>query len=130
MGANPGPDQDGRGCPAGPDQVRRGRRGVLTTGGANGTVTLWDWGQNIQLGVIRTGDADVTAMTFDPQNKSILATAGSEHVRVWDSANGLPVHSLTGVTGPVTSLEYASNGQLLGAGGARGQVALLPIEDW
>lgn len=71
--------------------------GDLAVTGAGGAVEIWDTRTVVRLHTLDTGDELVTDLQFDPQNRNILATAGTNGLlRLWDTTAGKPVLSIPG----------------------------------
>lgn len=73
--------------------------GNLAVTGAGGVVEVWDTRTVVRRHTLVTGDEQVTDVQFDPLNRNILATAGSNGLlRLWDTTAGKPILSITGQT--------------------------------
>ena len=71
--------------------------GNFAVTGAGGAVELWDTRTVVRRHTLLAGDEEVTDMQFDPLNRNILATAGTNGLlRLWDTTIGKPVLSITG----------------------------------
>lgn len=88
--------------PAAVTLVAFSRFGKFATGnfavtGAGGVVEVWDSRTIVRRHTLITGDEQVTDVQFDPLNRNILATAGTNGLlRLWDTTAGKPVLSVTG----------------------------------
>jgi WD40 repeat protein len=88
--------------PASVTLVAFSRFGKFATGnfavtGAGGVVEVWDTRTVVRRLTLITGDEQVTDVQFDPLNRDILATAGTNGLlRLWNTATGKPVLSITG----------------------------------
>ncbi|KHD74574.1 hypothetical protein MB27_28150 [Actinoplanes utahensis] len=71
--------------------------GDFAVTGAGGVVEIWDTRTVVRRHTLVTGDEQVTDVQFDPLNRNILATAGTNGLlRLWDTTAGKPVLSITG----------------------------------
>ncbi|WBB71980.1 helix-turn-helix domain-containing protein [Micromonospora sp. WMMD1128] len=71
--------------------------GNIAITGAGGVVEVWDTHTVVRRHTLITGDEQVTDVQFDPLNRNILATAGTNGLlRLWDTTAGKPVLSITG----------------------------------
>lgn len=71
--------------------------GNFAVTGAGGVVEVWDTRTVARRHTLVTGDEQVTDMQFDPLNRNILATAGTNGLlRLWNTIAGKPILSITG----------------------------------
>ena len=104
-------------------------RNTLAVATSNGPAGIWDSSDGKPVRLLKDG-RNVTALSFNPLIRNSLAGGdASGAVHVWDASNGLGVKALTGQSTPVTSLEYAGDGETLAAGSSQG-VRLWRIRDW
>ncbi|MFI2713452.1 helix-turn-helix domain-containing protein [Micromonospora sp. NPDC018662] len=88
--------------PAATTLVAFSRFGAFATGnfavtGAGGVVEVWDTRTVVRRHALATGDAQVTDVQFDPLNRNILATAGTNGLlRLWNTTDGKAVLGITG----------------------------------
>ena len=99
---------------------------TLASGGADGTVRLWDTASHKQLGLPLTGHrGSVFGVAFNSDGITLASGGADGTVRLWDTAShkqlGLP---LTGHRGSVDSVAFSPDGRTLASGGADGTVRL------
>ncbi|WP_343447226.1 helix-turn-helix domain-containing protein [Micromonospora schwarzwaldensis] len=71
--------------------------GDLAVTGAGGVVEVWDTRTVVRRHILVTGDEQVTDVQFDPLNRNVLATAGTNGLlRLWNTTDGKPVLSIAG----------------------------------
>ncbi|AEV84875.1 putative WD repeat-containing protein [Actinoplanes sp. SE50] len=71
--------------------------GNFAVTGAGGAVEIWDTGPVARRHTLVTGDEQITEVQFDPLNRDILATAGTNGLlRLWNTTTGKSVLSIAG----------------------------------
>jgi hypothetical protein len=81
--------------------------GLLAWGGADEQVHIWSVDKGAEVTEPFTGhDAVVTAVAFAP-DRSVLASAGGEVIRLWDPVDGTVRAVLTGHSGTVAALAFS-----------------------
>ena len=105
----------------------------LATGGAGGTILVWDVGAGSPGSaprVLSGHPGGVTAVAFDPEGRRLASAGADGAARVWDlGANhpGAAPRVLGGPGGPVTALAVGDG--RLATGGADGAVRLWRLDD-
>ncbi|WP_264482881.1 TIR domain-containing protein [Streptomyces pinistramenti] len=94
------------------------RSRVLATGGADGTVRLWDPVSGSCLHRIDVHPGGVWPVSLD-EDGTIVATGDADGmVTLWDTASGAPLHHLPGHTAPVYTAVFSPDGRTLVTGDA------------
>jgi WD40 repeat protein len=110
---------------------------ILATGGADGTVRLWDVSDPAHatpLSTPLTGSGDrILGLAFSPDGGVLAAGGGNNTVRLWDvSEPRSPAQlggTLTGAEGDVQAVAFRPDGRLLAAADAGGAVLLWDVGD-
>jgi WD40 repeat protein len=90
---------------------------TVATGGADGTVKLWDAATGHMRLRLHAHNGPVRSLGFSPDG-TILATAGKgNRIRLWDPATGRERAPLAGHAGQVTCLAFSPDGRVLASGG-------------
>jgi WD40 repeat protein/subtilisin-like proprotein convertase family protein len=102
-------------------------RGLAASGGAYGTVRVWDVASGAPVGMPLVMDdaGPVAAVAVSADGRSVAGAAGTR-VQVWNAAAGAPGARLDGGA-PVAAIAFAPSGELLAAGDASGAVRLMPL---
>ncbi|MCU1548874.1 MAG: hypothetical protein JWO29_1825 [Arthrobacter sp.] len=101
-----------------------GRR--IASGGAEGTVRLWDADSGQVVGEPMTGHQDwVNSVAFSPDGGRIVSGGADGTLRLWDAATGQAIgEPLTGHGKTVTTVAFSPDSRRIVSGGAEGTVRL------
>ena len=100
--------------------------GTFAAAGASGYITLWSVSDWIVLGRINAYGS-VSDLAFSPDEKT-LASAGNG-VNLWSFKTGANLAALTGHTGQVMEVAYASDGRTIVSGGLEdGTLRVVDVE--
>jgi WD40 repeat protein len=94
----------------------------LASGGADGTVRLWDTVTGAEVHAFDGHARAVEALAFAPDGRSLASGGNDGTVRVWDAITGAELYSLTGHTRWVKALTFSADGRMLASAGADGTV--------
>jgi len=81
-----------------------GKHGL--TGGAQGTVRLWDLAGGKEIRKFTGHKSDVIAVAMSPDAKQVLTSSFDRTARLWDAATGAQVHTLAGHRSTVRSVAF------------------------
>jgi hypothetical protein len=97
---------------------------TLVTGGADGTVRLWDTATRRSIATL-TGHTDgIGSVAFSPDGRTLVTGGADGTVRLWDTATRRSIATLTGHTDGIGSVAFSPDGRTLVTGGADGTVRL------
>ncbi|GAA4490193.1 serine/threonine-protein kinase [Actinoallomurus oryzae] len=99
----------------------------LASGGADGTILLWDTATGGKIRTFTGHTYPVVAMAFSGDGRTM--TSGAEVVRVWDVATArqtrmISTQTRTGFDTPIGSMAVSPDGRTLATDGAEGHVLL------
>jgi WD40 repeat protein len=105
----------------------------LVSGSQDGTIRCWDAATCQARWVIparsEIGAPTVHCVRFSPDGRRVATAANHDPaVRIWDSATGLELPCLRGLSDFVVSVDFSPDGTYLAAGDSRGEVTLWDLE--
>jgi GTPase SAR1 family protein len=96
----------------------------LLSGGADGTVRLWEAASGRELAVLEGHKGWVLSVGWSPDGARLLSGGEDGTVRLWEAASGRELAVLEGHTGSVRSVGWSPDGARLLSGGEDGTVRL------
>ncbi len=100
---------------------------VLASGGADGSMRLWDVASCSELARLQGHDGSVLSVAYDPSG-AVLASGGDDgSVRLWDVAARSALARLQGHGRSVFSVAFDPSGAMLASGGGDGSVRLWDV---
>ena len=94
------------------------QRPVLASASGDRTIKLWNAATGSRLDTLTEPTKDQNAIAFSPDGRSLAAAGGDSRVRIWSFSDGsagttLIRRSHFAHEGPIVSLNYAANGNVL-----------------
>jgi WD40 repeat protein/subtilisin-like proprotein convertase family protein len=107
-------------------------RGVIATGGRDGTVRLWELADAAPLGpplrhAAAPSMAPVEAVAISADGRWV-ASAADRSARVWRVADAAPVATIA-AAGVASAVDLSADGRLAAIGDRDGNLVLVPLED-
>jgi WD40 repeat protein len=96
----------------------------LASGGADGSIWIWDPRTGEQLHHLTGHTGRVFSLAFTPDGTQLASGGADGSIWIWDPRTGEQLHHLTGHTGPVLSVAFTSDGTQLASGGADGTIRI------
>jgi WD domain, G-beta repeat len=97
---------------------------VVTGGGADETITVWDPIANTQDKALAVYQGNVEAVTFAPDGQFFVSGSDSGEVRIWDVEGWVQRHVVSAGVG-VYSIAFLPDGRTIVAGDADGAILLI-----
>ncbi|MFL5349034.1 MAG: SIR2 family protein, partial [Hyalangium sp.] len=94
----------------------------LVSGGADGTVRVWDASSGKALHVLEGHKRGVSTVAYSPDGARVASGGDDGTVRVWDASSGKALHVLEGHQGWVRTVAYSPDGARVASGGDDGTV--------
>lgn len=86
-------------------------------GFAGGTIVLWDYVAEMEIGRLAGHDGQVNDIAFSPDGHTAISGGDDGRVIIWDLGTGRPIRELVGHTGPVQAVDISADGQQALSGG-------------
>ena len=96
----------------------------LATGGASGTVRLWDADTGQELRTLIGHSGNVAGVAFSPNGERLVTCSVDGRIKLWDRRTDREVLSLDAHNSYVTGVAFSSDGSLLASCGHDGCVRL------
>ena len=97
---------------------------------ADGSVRVWDIGRNSEILVRPPGGALMTAVSFSPDGRRVVAGGTDQIVRVFDPVERGELVSLHGHVGRITALRFTPDGRTLLSSSIDGTVRCWEAREW
>ncbi len=102
---------------------------TLASGGADGTIILWDVATGQPSGPPLTGHSDwVRSIAFSPDGGTLASGSADGTLILWDATTGQPLGPpLVGHNGFITEVAFSPDGRMLASGSADGTLILWDV---
>jgi WD40 repeat protein/tRNA A-37 threonylcarbamoyl transferase component Bud32 len=98
----------------GVDAIAYSRDGkLLASGGADGTVKVWDASNGKMLCPITAHNQPVSGVAFSPDGRLLASSSWDRTVKVWEAATGKLLHTLSGHRRQVSRVAFRPDGKVL-----------------
>ncbi len=105
---------------------------TLAAGNEDGTVVLWNVGQERAAAVLAGHRDAVTCIAFSPDGHTLASGGRDRAIRLWDVEAGRPLAVLAGHADSIHGLAFHPDGHLLASGSEDGSIRLwdVPARRW
>jgi WD40 repeat protein len=76
-------------------------------------VVLWDWPHRRQGRVLTEHVDTVTTLAFSPDSRTLASAGNGRQIKLWDTAAGQLLHTMTGNPGQMRDIAFAGNDCLI-----------------
>ncbi|NJK38634.1 MAG: protein kinase [Oscillatoriales cyanobacterium RM2_1_1] len=103
---------------------------LFASGGADGLIKIWKFGDFNSLQTLRGHQDAVYSLAFSPNQEILVSGSGDRTIKLWHVQTGELLQTLTGHPEMVRSVAISADGQLLASGGPDGTVRLWNLDQW
>jgi len=96
----------------------------IATGGADGTIKIWDAAAVRELRTLAGHAGGVKAVAFNPDGTKLVSGGADGRIVLWDVASGNEAGTAAGHAGAVSAVAFSRDGRRLASGGADFKVKL------
>ncbi|MGB3615610.1 MAG: serine/threonine-protein kinase [Elainellaceae cyanobacterium] len=100
--------------------------GLLVSGGANGTLQLWDTQNGVVIESWRQHQVQISGLAISPNHNTLLSSSFDGTVRFWNLKTAALVNTLQ-IGLPITTTAVLPHWDVLAIGDSRGQIQLWDI---
>ncbi|HEY4310076.1 MAG TPA: protein kinase [Pirellulales bacterium] len=93
---------------------------LLATGGADGTIRLWDPSSGEELRTIYAHANCTNDLDFSPDGRSLASASCDGSIKLWDTRTWMPNRTLTQAKKPMLCVAFSPDGRFLAGGGNGG----------
>jgi WD40 repeat protein len=90
---------------------------ILATGGADGSIRLWNPVTGMQLGAFEGHSGTVNAVCFSPNNQRMASGGDDGTVRLWNISERKELAQFAPGKDPVLAVQFSKDGKMLAVGG-------------
>jgi WD40 repeat protein len=102
---------------------------LFASGGADGLIKIWQFGQLKSLQTLDGHSAAVYTLAFSPDRQFLVSGSGDRTIKLWNFHTGETLNTLKGHDDEVVSIAVSPDGQLLASASREGIVKLWDISD-
>jgi WD40 repeat protein len=100
---------------------------LLASGGADGTIKIWNVAYGEQLRTLVGHTQNVSSVAFSADGRVIASGSYDYSAKLWDAATGRELHTLNGHTLAVESIALSPTGNILATGSLDNQIKLWDV---
>jgi eukaryotic-like serine/threonine-protein kinase len=104
---------------------------IIASGSSDGTVRLWEIGEDTARGILSVSEKAVTRVSFHPGGAWLATSSADGNVRVWKLENDTPVQPprlAVKHAKPINTAKFSPDGAWLAAAGEDGFLRLVPFD--
>jgi eukaryotic-like serine/threonine-protein kinase len=97
---------------------------ILASGGADGTIDLYDFKTRKLLQTLRGHSDSIRGLSFSPKSSILASSSGDKTIKTWDFHTGQLLRTFPEFSGPIWTVAMAPNGKRLVSGSYNGTIKI------
>ena len=101
---------------------------IVASGGANGTIELYDFKTRKLVRTLRSHSDSIRGMSFSPTGSILASSSGDKTIKIWNFRTGQLLRTFSGFSGPVWTVAITPNGKRLVSGSYNGTIKIWDVQ--